>query len=165
MPERLIFIGLGSNQGSRKDSLMRALTTLKGRGLNPVLRSSIYRTDPVEVIDQHEFLNQVVGYETALSPEKILEECLAVEATMGRIRTRDKGPRTIDLDLLLAGDEIREGADLKVPHPRMHLRCFVLVPLAEISPAAWHPILRKTVVEMLEDCPDRSRVERLDPQA
>jgi 2-amino-4-hydroxy-6-hydroxymethyldihydropteridine diphosphokinase len=161
MPERLVFIGLGSNQGDREAYLSRAVEELRALGLECRLRSSIYRTDPVEVIDQEEFLNQVVGCMTALPPERILEICLAVEKSLGRARTRDKGPRTIDLDLLLCGDEIRENGALKVPHPRMHLRRFVLVPLVEIAPGARHPILGKSAAELLESCPDRSRAERL----
>ncbi len=162
MPERLIFIGLGSNQGDRQASLKRAVEALKGPGVRTAFASSVYRAEPVEVIDQEEFLNQVVGCMTALPPEGILEVCLAVERSMGRVRTRDKGPRVIDLDLLLCGDAIREDAALRVPHPRMHLRRFVLVPLVEIAPEARHPILRKTAAELLRTCPDRSRVERLD---
>src|SRR6267142_2032913 len=136
MPTRLIFIGLGSNQGDRSGHLGRAIEALHGRGLGTLLVSSLYRTDPVEVIDQEEFLNQVVGCETALSPEQILEVCLLAEQSMGRQRTRDKGPRRIDL-----------------------------VPLVEIAPAAWHPVLRTTAAELLRICPDRSRVERLDAPA
>src|SRR5207249_7756181 len=102
---------------------------------------------------------------TVLSPERILEACLVVEQSMGRLRTRHKGPRRIDLDLLLAGEDVREEAALKVPHPRMHLRLFVLVPLAEIAPTAWHPVLRMTAAELLLACPDRSRVERFEPAA
>ena len=101
MPERLVFIGLGSNQGDREGYLSRAIEALRVSGLEPRLRSSIYRTDPLEVIDQEEFLNQVVACPTALPPEKILEICLTVEKSLGRSRTLDKGPRTIDLDLLL----------------------------------------------------------------
>jgi 2-amino-4-hydroxy-6-hydroxymethyldihydropteridine diphosphokinase len=162
MPERLVFIGLGSNQGDREDSLSRAIEALEGSGLRPVLRSSVYRSDPVEVIDQEEFLNQVVGCLTARPPEDLLEVCLGVEGSMGRRRTRDKGPRGIDLDLLLCGDDIREDAALRVPHPRMHLRRFVLVPLVEIAPEVRHPILKKTASDLLRSCPDRSRVERLE---
>jgi 2-amino-4-hydroxy-6-hydroxymethyldihydropteridine diphosphokinase len=160
MGERLAFIGLGSNQGDRPGSLETAIRLLQEGGLTAALRSSIYRTEPVEVIDQEEFINQVVGCETALSPEAILETCLNVERSMGRLRTRSKGPRNIDLDLLLAGNDIREAMAVKVPHPRMHLRRFVLVPLVEIAPSAWHPVLRMTAAEILESCPDRSRVER-----
>jgi 2-amino-4-hydroxy-6-hydroxymethyldihydropteridine diphosphokinase len=161
MPERLVFIGLGSNQGDREGYLSRAIEELRAWGLETGLRSSVYRTDPLEVIDQEEFLNQVVGCMTSLPPEKILDICLAIEKSLGRSRTRDKGPRTIDLDLLLCGDDIREDGALKVPHPRMHLRRFVLVPLAEIAPGARHPILGKSAAELLQSCPDRSRAERL----
>lgn len=161
MPERLVFIGLGSNLGDRRGHLGRARKALEGHGLKVILQSSLYLTEPVEVIDQDEFINQVVGFKTGLSPENILEACLAVEKSMGRLRTRDKGPRVIDLDLLLSGDDIRSGDALEVPHPRMHLRRFVLLPLAEISPGAWHPVLHRTAAEMLSTCPDRSRVERV----
>ncbi len=161
MQKRLAFIGLGSNLGDRSGNLARAIQGLKSRGLDTALCSSDYRTDPVEVIDQEEFINKVVGCETDLAPERILEACLAVEERMGRVRTRDKGPRVIDLDVLLCGSDIRCMESLKVPHPKMHLRRFVLVPLVEISPAAWHPILKTTAVRLLESCPDRSRVERL----
>jgi len=161
MQNRLAYIGLGSNLGDRRGSLARAIRGLEEQDLRPVLRSSVYLTDPVEVIDQEAFLNQVVGCESGLSPERILELCLAVERSMGRSRTRDKGPRVIDLDLLLCGPEIRSADSLKVPHPKMHLRRFVLVPLAEIAPGAWHPVLGRTAAELLETCPDRSHVERV----
>src|SRR5262245_42337389 len=161
MPERLVFIGLGSNQGDREGYLSRAFERLRASGLEAVLCSSVYRTEPLEVVDQEEFLNQVLGCVTALSPETILEICLGVEKSLGRSRTRDKGPRTIDVDVLLCGDDIREDGALRVPHPRMHLRRFVLVPLVEIAPGARHPILGKTAAELLEACPDRSRTERL----
>lgn len=161
MAEGMVFIGLGSNLGDRPGSLARAIEALGRAGLEPSLRSSLYRTEPVEVIDQGEFINQVVGCRTALPAEAILDACLRVERSMGRVRTRDKGPRVIDLDLLLCGREVWENSTLKVPHPRMHLRRFVLVPLAEIDPGAWHPVLKKTAAELLAACPDRARVERL----
>jgi len=161
MAERRVFIGLGSNIGDRRGHLDRARKALGAAGLKVGHQSSLYRTDPVEVVDQEEFINQVVECDTVLGPEAILEVCLAVERSMGRVRTRDKGPRIIDLDLLLSGDDIRSGGTLQVPHPRMHLRRFVLVPLAEISPGAWHPVLNLTAAEMLSMCPDRSRVERV----
>jgi len=163
MPPRRVYIGLGSNEGDRAGALKRALERLEILGLRPLLKSALYLTAPVEVIDQDEFINQVVEIETDLPPELILESCLAVEQSMGRVRTLDKGPRRIDLDLLLAGEDVRDGGTLKVPHPRMHLRRFVLVPLVEIAPAAWHPILKSTAAELLRICPDRSRVERLGP--
>jgi 2-amino-4-hydroxy-6-hydroxymethyldihydropteridine diphosphokinase len=126
-----------------------------------VARSSFYRTEPVEVVDQEEFLNQVLALETALGAAVLLERCLGIERAMGRVRTRDKGPRSIDLDLLLYGDVILREPGLEVPHPRLHLRRFVLVPLVEIAPALRHPVLGLTAAALLEACPDRSRVDRL----
>jgi len=156
----LAFIGLGSNLGDRARNLFRALEILGASGTMTLLRSSIYKTEPVEVVDQAEFLNQVVGCETTLSPEDLLAACLEAERSIGRVRTRDKGPRAIDLDLLLFGDAVRQGPGLALPHPRMHLRRFVLVPLVEIAPRVRHPLLGLSAAELLERCPDRSRVER-----
>ena len=156
----MTFIGLGSNIGDRAGNLSRAIRGLAAAGLDPCLPSSLYRSEPVEVIDQEEFMNQVVGCRTPLSPEQVLGVCLSVEGSLGRVRTRDKGPRIIDLDLLLAGEEVRNGGPVEVPHPRMHLRRFVLVPLVEIAPLARHPVLGLTASELLRRCPDRSRVVR-----
>jgi 2-amino-4-hydroxy-6-hydroxymethyldihydropteridine diphosphokinase len=155
------YLGLGSNLGDRSANLSLALALLAGRGVEIGRVSSIYRTEPVEVVDQGEFLNQVVGCVTGLSPEGLLQICLSVEGEMGRVRTRERGPRVIDLDLLLFGEQIRNGSGLELPHPRMHLRRFVLVPLAEIAPEARHPVLRLSASELLTRCPDRSRVERV----
>ena len=166
-PARLAFVGLGSNLGDRQVNLKEAAAALAASGVEIVLRSSIYRSDPVEVEGQGEFLNQVVGCESALSPEALLEICLVVERAMGRVRSIKGEPRVIDLDLLLCGEEVRSGeggrrGGLVLPHPRLHLRRFVLVPLAEIAPEARHPVLHRTVTELLAGCPDRSRVERLE---
>ena len=156
----LAFIGLGSNVGDRAGALAEAVLRLEAEAGPVVLRSSIYRTDPVEVVDQEEFLNQVVGVETALEPAALLDRLLSIERVMGRVRTRDKGPRTIDLDLLLHGDTIVQRAGLEVPHPRLHLRRFVLEPLAEIAPEFVHPVLHESVRTLLARCPDASRVAR-----
>lgn len=161
VPRKQAFIGLGSNIGDRAGNLARALAALEAGGAGPLERSSIYASAPVEVIDQHEFANQVVGFWTDTGPEDLLAMCLAIERDLGRIRTRDKGPRVIDLDLLLCGDDIRMGEAIQVPHPRLHLRRFVLVPLVEIAPFARHPVLGRQAVELLCSCPDRSRVDRL----
>ena len=159
--EALAFIGLGSNLGDRPAALAQALASLPAQGVQPRLISSLYRTEPVEVVDQGEFLNQVVGCEVEVAPEDLLRVCLAIEKQMGRVRTRERGPRTIDLDLLLCGDRVVKERGLELPHPRMHLRRFVLVPLVEIAPAVRHPVLHLTAADLLERCPDRSRVERL----
>lgn len=154
------FIGLGSNVGDREAALAEAVRRLETEVGPVVLRSSIYRTDPVEVVDQAEFLNQAVGVETALDPAALLDRLLSIERAMGRVRARDKGPRTIDLDLLLHGDRIVQRAGLEVPHPRLHLRRFVLEPLAEIAPDLVHPALRESVRTLLARCPDAARVAR-----
>jgi 2-amino-4-hydroxy-6-hydroxymethyldihydropteridine diphosphokinase len=158
----LVFLGLGSNVGDREAHLHEALERL-GSGLVTVRRrSAIYRTDPVEVTDQEEFLNQVVAAETDLAPAALVANLLEVERTMGRVRTRDKGPRVIDLDLLLHGDAVVRQEGVEVPHPRLHLRRFVLVPLAEIAPELVHPVFHLTAKQLLERCPDHSRVRRLE---
>ncbi len=155
-----VFIGLGANIGDREASLAEALRRLQAEVGAVALRSSIYRTDPVEVVDQAEFLNQVVAVETALPPAALLPRLFAIERSMGRVRSRDKGPRTIDLDLLLHGDAIVREPGLEVPHPRLHLRRFVLMPLAEIAPDLIHPVLGETMRALLERCPDRAGVRR-----
>jgi len=157
----LVFIGLGSNIGDKRKNLDRALDALSRSGVEPVLSSLLYRTEPLEIVDQEEFLNQVALCRSVLPLDRILGVCLETERVLGRVRTRDKGPRLIDLDLLLRGDEVRKTPGIEVPHPRLHLRRFVLIPLVEIAPDAWHPILKMTAAELLERCPDRSRVEPL----
>jgi 2-amino-4-hydroxy-6-hydroxymethyldihydropteridine diphosphokinase len=155
------YIGLGSNLGDRRGALVEAARRIEQGAGRIAKRSSIYRTDPVEVIDQEEFLNQVLAVDTTLGAAELLACCLAIERAMGRVRTRDKGPRTIDLDLLLYGDAVVDGPVLAIPHPRLHLRRFVLAPLAEIAPEVRHPVLGLTVAALLDRCPDRARVDRL----
>jgi 2-amino-4-hydroxy-6-hydroxymethyldihydropteridine diphosphokinase len=158
----LVFLGLGSNLGDRPARLHEALERL-GSGIVTVRRrSALYRTEPVEVTDQDEFLNQVVAAETELDPAALVRSCLEVERQMGRVRTRDKGPRAIDLDLLLHGDTVLHQEGVEVPHPRLHLRRFVLVPLVEIAPDVSHPVFQMTAKQLLDRCPDHSRVRRLE---
>ena len=153
-----VFVALGSNVGDREANLLAARRGLEARGFRVTAMSSLYLTEPVDAPPQEWFLNAVAGGETALSPEALLQACLDTERAMGRVREVPRGPRTIDLDLLLYGNEVRDAPGLVLPHPRMHERRFVLVPLAEIAPAARHPILGLTAAEMLRRCPDRSQV-------
>lgn len=153
-----VFVALGSNVGDREANLLAARRGLEARGFRITAMSSLYLTEPVDAPPQEWFLNAVAGGETALSPEALLQACLDTEREMGRVRDVPRGPRTIDLDLLLYGSEVRDAPGLVLPHPRMPARRFVLVPLAEIAPAARHPILGLTAAEMLRRCPDRSQV-------
>jgi 2-amino-4-hydroxy-6-hydroxymethyldihydropteridine diphosphokinase len=155
-----VFLGLGSNLGDREAAIEEALARLAGRGFSARSRSSIWLTEPVGGPPQGWFLNAVVGGETALGPELLLAACLDVEREMGRVRSTPNGPRTIDLDLLFHGGQRVERPALVVPHPRLHERRFVLAPLAEIAPELVHPVLGRTVRELLLSCPDASAVVR-----
>ena len=145
------YISLGSNLGHREASLHRALELLRERAGNVVATSSFHETEPVGYTAQPRFLNAVAAIETQLPPEKLMATLLAIERELGRDRaaTVPKGPRTIDLDLLLYDDRIIDSPGLTVPHPAMHERRFVLEPLAEIAPHAVHPILKRSAQALL----------------
>ena len=155
-----VFLGLGSNLGDREAAIEGALLRLAARGFRTTRRSSLWLTEPVGGPPQGSFLNAAAGGETALSPDELLEACLATEREMGRVRTVRNGPRTIDVDILLFGDERRGGPGLEIPHPRLAERRFVLAPLAEIAAEVLHPVLRVTVAELLARCKDSSAVRR-----
>jgi len=143
-----------------REAIRRLESTGKLRSL-----SSIYETEPVEFTDQPQFLNCAVALETSSTPEQLMLQLLTIEKAMGRQRIQKKGPRTIDLDILFFGDEIVDTPGLTIPHPAMQHRRFVLEPLAEIAPDAMHPVLRKTVRELLEELPSGQSVRRMEPKA
>ena len=127
------FLGLGSNLGNREQHLHLAGRSLAHAGIQILKVSSIYATEPVDFKNQDWFLNQVISAETLLEPGHLLACCLKVEQTLGRERTVPKGPRNIDVDILLYNHRVIENPGLTIPHPRLHLRRFVLVPLAAIG--------------------------------
>jgi 2-amino-4-hydroxy-6-hydroxymethyldihydropteridine diphosphokinase len=156
------YIGLGSNLGDRAGNLLLAVRGLMDAGLKVVRLSSVYETEPVDVREQPTFLNMVAEVERSklFSPEQVLARLLRIEYALGRRREVQRGPRTIDLDLLLDGDEQRATAFLTLPHPRLHQRRFVLAPLAELAPDLLHPTLHQTINKLLAETQDRTEVRR-----
>ena len=155
------FLGLGSNLGDRLGFLREGLKNLEDSGVRMVRVSSIYDTDPVGFREQESFLNAAAEVNWDGEPRDLLERCLAVEEAMGRERRVRNGPRTLDIDILLCGNRVCREAGLEIPHPRLHERRFVLVPLEEIAPGIVHPLLSLTVRELLARCLDPSGVRKL----
>lgn len=150
---KLTYLGLGSNIGDRERQLKNALAALESPGLKLLRVSPIYETEPVENTKQGWFLNLVVEVECHLFPQQLLSRTMRVERGLKRTRTTPKGPRTIDVDILLMGNTVLRTPGLELPHPRMATRRFVLQPLADLAPNFRHPVTRQTIAEMLEKAP------------
>ena len=154
--KKLVYLSLGSNLGDREKYLREAVSRLGELG---VIRqvSAFYETQPVEVRgEQPWFLNCALAMETELTPLVFLSQVLAVEQSMGRIRREPKGPRTIDIDIVFFANDVLDTPELTVPHPAMHQRRFVMEPLAEIAPALVHPVLQRSVRDLLDSLPTDS---------
>ena len=160
----LVYLSLGSNVGDREKNLREAVRRLGSVGRVPAI-SSAYETEPVEFTDQPWFLNCAVALESSSMPAQLMQQLLEIERAMGRRRLQKKGPRSIDLDILLFGDEVVNTVALTIPHPAMQYRRFVLEPLAEIAPHAVHPVLKKTVRELLSELPPGQSVRRIESNA
>jgi 2-amino-4-hydroxy-6-hydroxymethyldihydropteridine diphosphokinase len=156
------YVSLGSNLGDRAGNLLLAVRGMMEAGLEVTRLSAIHETEAVETFAQPAFLNMVAELRgnTLPAPEQVMARLLRIEYALGRTREVSMGPRTIDLDLLLYRDELRSTQFLTLPHPRLHQRRFVLVPLAELAPRLPHPTLHRTIGELLSDVDDKSEVRR-----
>jgi 2-amino-4-hydroxy-6-hydroxymethyldihydropteridine diphosphokinase len=156
---KLAYLSLGSNVGDRSGNLNAAIDRLRALG-EVVAVSSFYETEPVEFSAQPWFVNCVVEFDTERTPQELLSDILNIEQQLGRRRVQKKGPRTIDIDILLFDNLIIEDQGLTIPHPAMHARRFVLEPLAEIAPDLQHPVCKQTIRELRDALPPGQMVSR-----
>jgi 2-amino-4-hydroxy-6-hydroxymethyldihydropteridine diphosphokinase len=160
----LVYLSLGANVGDCARNIREAIARLEALG-HVVAASSFYETEPVEFTDQAWFLNCAAALETTKTPAQLMAALLTIEREMGRQRTQKKGPRTIDIDILFFGDTVMDSPELIIPHPAMQQRRFVLEPLAEIAAEARHPVLGKTVRELMTGLPAGQTVRKIPIRA
>ncbi len=153
------FLLLGSNKGNRPDYLEKARQLLAARCGKLFALSALYETSAWGNAEQPAFLNQVAGLETKLDPHHLLNTILDIESSLGRVRTKKWASRTLDIDILFYGEHIIHSGDLTVPHPAIAERRFTLVPMAEIAPEFQHPVLKKNMTQLLEECADKLEVK------
>ena len=151
---------IGGNLGDRKENLLTAISLISEQCGSLTKSSSVYETEAWGITDQPSFLNQALEISTSLNARQLMRKILKIEKEMGRVRKEKLGPRIIDIDILLFENEIHDLRFLKIPHPELQNRRFVLVPLAEIDPTLQHPVLKKTIAELLEECPDNLEVRK-----
>jgi 2-amino-4-hydroxy-6-hydroxymethyldihydropteridine diphosphokinase len=157
----IVLLSLGSNVGDREKNLRVAIAALPEVGVKIKKVSSIYETEPVDLLEQPWFLNGVVEGESSVPPVALLKKLRELEKRMGSKKLVARGPRLIDLDILVYGQQTIDSPELQVPHPRMHLRRFVLAPLAEIAPGLKHPSWPGTAAQLLAALTDRSAVKKI----
>jgi len=152
----------GGNLGNRSHNLTVARDLIEQYCGNIIKHSAIYKTAAWGFETQPDFYNQALIIETELNPSALMQKLLAIEEQMGRKRNIKMGPRLIDIDILLYNHDIADEPDLTIPHPRMHERMFVLIPLAEIAPDIIHPVFRKTIMQLQQECPDVLNVYKIE---
>jgi len=154
----LVYLSLGSNIGKRLRNLQTAIKRLREIGFDIIKSSAIYKTDAWGVTDQPNFLNLILKGKTKLSPKELLKEIKRIEKEIGRKPTKKWGPRVIDIDILFYDKKVFKSNVLTIPHPQLHKRAFVLIPLKEIAPRLIHPLIKKTVSQMLNNLNDNNSV-------
>jgi len=158
--QKMVYLSLGSNIGDRASNLQSAIEKISTLG-EVISQSSLYETEPVEVSGHPWYLNCAVALKTEKMPKQLMSALLAIEQDMGRRRSHERMPRKIDIDILLFGNSVIQSKELTVPHPEMHRRRFVLEPLAEIAAEVRHPVLKRTIGELLNALPAGQAVRKI----